>query len=523
LVSELKVKLDLLLGMVMAPKKTRKQPQDSMLEEPVEDRIAPSESIGEEEAMPLEDRNEPESEEEQRSSVLFTQEQLEVLLKMGRPDFGELVAALKTGATKGERFQPAKPGNFDGAHDRKVVDAWLVEMDDYLHAAKVGRNFAVELAQSYLKGYASTWWRTIRQEEGKNHGYTWEFFKERLESEFVPRNSDYIFRCKLRDLVNVTNENLRQYVRAYFELMLEIRHMHELDRVCQFVMGLPMWAKRKLEESWPASLSETITKVENFSDVGRSDKSGFKKDNKFLHKKPRHEGEWNQGQGSPTKDKSKQFQGLGSKPKMNFVKKGAPFKRSQPKGDFGAKPKGACFNCNEVGHYSKDCPKSKLGSGSSKVLALNAALAQPECNRLIFLKGKIVKRDMLCVLDTGASHNFITQESAERVELRLEELKAPIDVHFADGVPHPTTLQAKGVPLQLGNWRGKVDLLVSTLGGMDCVLGMEFIAQNNVLIEGHNRLVRIPFKNGIVRTKAHELPCGSGPTIHFMFGKAWKK
>ncbi len=55
LVSELKVKLDLLLGMVMAPKKTRKQPQDSMLEEPVKDRIAPLESIGEEEAMPRED------------------------------------------------------------------------------------------------------------------------------------------------------------------------------------------------------------------------------------------------------------------------------------------------------------------------------------------------------------------------------------------------------------------------------------------------------------------------------------
>jgi len=161
LVSELKVKLDLLLGMVMAPKKTRKQPQDSMLDEPVEDRIAPPKSIGEEEAMPREDRDEPESEEEQRSSVLFTQKQLEVLLKMGRPDFGELVATLKTGAAKGERFQSAKPRNFNGARDRKVVDAWLVEMDDYLRAAKVGRNFVVELAQSYLKGYASTWWRTV--------------------------------------------------------------------------------------------------------------------------------------------------------------------------------------------------------------------------------------------------------------------------------------------------------------------------------------------------------------------------
>jgi hypothetical protein len=187
-----------------------------MLEEPVDDRVAPPESIGEEEPMPREHQEEPESEEEQRSSVLFTQEQLEVLLKMGRPDFGELMVALKTGAAKGERFQPAKLGNFDGTRDRKVVDAWLAEMDDYIHAAKVSQHSTVELAQSYLKGYAATWWWTMRQDEGKNHGYTWEFFKDRIEAEFIPRNSDYISRCKLRDLVNATNENLRQYVRAYF-------------------------------------------------------------------------------------------------------------------------------------------------------------------------------------------------------------------------------------------------------------------------------------------------------------------
>jgi hypothetical protein len=84
------------------------------------------------------------------------------------------------------------------------------------------------------------------------------------------------------------------------------------------------------------------------------------------------------------------------------------------------------------------------------------------------------------------------------MELHLEELKAPIEVHFVDRVPHPTTLQAKEVPLQLGNWRGKVNLLVSSLGGMDCILGMEFVTQNNVLIERHNRLVRIPSKSGIV-------------------------
>jgi hypothetical protein len=96
------------------------------------------------------------------------------------------------------------------------------------------------------------------------------------------------------------------------------------------------------------------------------------------------------------------------------------------------------------------------------------------------------------------------------MELQLEELKAPIEVHFADGVPHPTMLQAGDVPLQLRNWRGKVDLLVATLGGMECILGMEFITHNNVFIEGHNRLVRIPSKNGIVWVRAHEVPSVGG-------------
>jgi hypothetical protein len=58
---------------------------------------------------------------------------------------------------------------------------------------------------------------------------------------------------------------------------------------------------------------------------------------------------------------------------------------------------------------------------------------------------------------------------------------------------------------------------------MDYVLGMEFITQNNVLIEGHNRLVRIPSKSGIVKVKAHEMPYVGGPTIHFMLGKIWER
>jgi hypothetical protein len=57
---------------------------------------------------------------------------------LNRLDFNELVAAFKGGSSKGVEFKPAKPENFDGAWDRKVVDAWFAEMENYLHIAKVG-------------------------------------------------------------------------------------------------------------------------------------------------------------------------------------------------------------------------------------------------------------------------------------------------------------------------------------------------------------------------------------------------
>jgi hypothetical protein len=56
----------------MAPKKNRKQTEEAMLEEPVEDLVVPPKSIGEEEPTTQEDQDEPGSEKTQRSSVLFT-------------------------------------------------------------------------------------------------------------------------------------------------------------------------------------------------------------------------------------------------------------------------------------------------------------------------------------------------------------------------------------------------------------------------------------------------------------------
>jgi hypothetical protein len=55
-------------------------------------------------------------------------------------------------------------------------------------------------------------------------------------------------------------------------------------------------------------------------------------------------------------------------------------------------------------------------------------------------------------------------------------------------------LWARDTPFQLMNWRGKVDLIMFFLGEVECVLGVDFITRNNVIIEGHNIVFRIPSK-----------------------------
>jgi hypothetical protein len=104
----------------MAPKKTHKPVQETLVEEPTQDLNVPSKAIREEEQEESENGEDYDihgdhaNEEEQPTTILFIPEQLEVLFKMNRLDFTELVAALKGGSSKNIGFKLPKPRNFDG-------------------------------------------------------------------------------------------------------------------------------------------------------------------------------------------------------------------------------------------------------------------------------------------------------------------------------------------------------------------------------------------------------------------------
>ncbi len=104
----------------MAPKWTCKPIQETMVEESIKDLEVPFEAMKEGEQEDFEeqedddDHDDHENEEEQPTIVFFTLKQLEVLLKMNRPNFTKLVATFKRWSSKGVGFKHAKPRNFDG-------------------------------------------------------------------------------------------------------------------------------------------------------------------------------------------------------------------------------------------------------------------------------------------------------------------------------------------------------------------------------------------------------------------------
>jgi hypothetical protein len=107
----------------MATKMTCKPIQETMVGKPTQDLNLPSEAIRQEEQEDFEDEEDydnhdnHENEKDQPTIVLFNPQQLEVLLKMNRPNFTKLFTALKGGPLKGVGFKPVEPGNFDRVRD----------------------------------------------------------------------------------------------------------------------------------------------------------------------------------------------------------------------------------------------------------------------------------------------------------------------------------------------------------------------------------------------------------------------
>ena len=93
-----------------------------------------------------------------------------------------------------------------------------------------------------------------------------EDFKRELRDQFFPENVEYIAREKLIALKQTGS--IREYVRQFSTLMLDISDTSKKDKVFLFINGLKSWAKTKIYKKKVQDLATSIASAERLLDFG---------------------------------------------------------------------------------------------------------------------------------------------------------------------------------------------------------------------------------------------------------------
>ena len=135
-------------------------------------------------------------------------------------------------------------------------------MEQFFRVAQVADEEKVSITGMYLLSDAKLWWRTRLEgdaELGRPYISTWETFKQELKEQFLPTNVAWLARGSLRRLKKTGT--VRDYVKEFSSLMLDIKNMSEEDKLFNFVSGLQAWSQTELRrqgmKDLPAAMAAT--------------------------------------------------------------------------------------------------------------------------------------------------------------------------------------------------------------------------------------------------------------------------
>ncbi|KAK8948956.1 hypothetical protein KSP39_PZI005193 [Platanthera zijinensis] len=369
------------------------------------------------------------------------------------------------------RMEVPKPKAFGGKRDAKEVENFIWQMEQYFEGCGVeDQTVKVKQASYYLIDVASLWWRRKQGdiEKGLYRIDTWDEFKRELKRHFYPENVIYEAKKKLRELKH--KGSIAEYVKEFTTIMLQIPNMSDEDLLFFFVDGLQHWARQELQRRDVKTLDEAIAAAESLVEFQRHPDAT-----------------------KPKKDKGDHGKGGGEK--RDFKKPN--FQRQDARKDYEEKkkafvPKGGCFLCKGP-HAMSSCPKAGMLSamvegdaaateegtsaqmGSLQLLNALNVKPSPAAKGLMFVEAKANGKVTKALLDTGATHNFMTEQEAKRLGLHVS--KGDGWLKTVNGVARPLQGASRGVELQIGTWKGQVDFSIAPMDDFQVVLGMDFFVK----------------------------------------------
>lgn len=157
-----------------------------------------------------------------------------------------------------------------------------------------------------------------------------------------------------------------------------------------------------------------------------------------------------------------------------------------------------CFICNGP-HWARECPKrEKLATlvteGDSdsdppsriNPLQLLGTLRTVKGNSplpLLYVHAVVNGREIDAMVDTGATHNFVSELAIAR--LGLSVVKHTSRVKAINSKAQPVVGVVQAATISLGDWSGRIDLLGVPLDDFDLILGIDFLTTAKAAVMPH--------------------------------------
>ncbi|KAL0537583.1 hypothetical protein IC582_026564 [Cucumis melo] len=144
---------------------------------------------------------------------------------------------------------------------------------------------------------------------------------------------------------------------------------------------------------------------------------------------------------------------------------------------------------NEEYEIVEEKEPAKKELTSLEVLNENQTFAELLINSVVGLndpgtmkvRGKLLDEEIIVMIDCGATHNFISEKLVKALRLATKET-----AHYGVILGSGTTIQGKGiceaVEIQLADWKVTEDFLPLELGGVDVILGMQWLHSLGLLL-----------------------------------------
>ncbi|GKD20860.1 putative retrotransposon gag domain, aspartic peptidase domain protein, partial [Tanacetum coccineum] len=149
----------------------------------------------------------------------------------------------------GPKIGVPKPSPFVGKQEVRAVDDFLWEMEQYLEGVNMVDDASkIKMATRYLKDTAALWWRRRYGdiERGTTTIDTWAKFVADFKKKFDSENTKNEAKSQLRKLKQ--SGMIREYVKEFTTLVLDILELSDQDSLFYFLDGLQGWAKTELEQ-----------------------------------------------------------------------------------------------------------------------------------------------------------------------------------------------------------------------------------------------------------------------------------